>query len=62
MKAITKQLLLDAKKYCDDNNKSTEFMLQYMQDAAKVDLDCVISFLSKLGDSPKKRMENLKRN
>ena len=62
MKAITKQLLLDAKKYCDDNNKSTEFMLQYMQDAAKVDLDCVISFLSKLGDSPKERRENLKRN
>ena len=62
MKAITKQLLLDAKIYCDDNNKSTEFMLQYMQDAAKVDLDCVISFLSKLGDSPKERRENLKRN
>ena len=62
MKATTRQLLLDAKKYCEDNNKSTEFMLQYMQDAAKVDLDCVISFLTKLGDSPKERRENLKRN
>ena len=34
-----------AQQYCDDNDKSTEFMLQYMQDVANVDLDCVIKFL-----------------
>ena len=49
MKAATKQVLLDAWKYCNENEKSTEFMLQYMQDVANVDLDCVISFLQKEG-------------
>lgn len=47
MKAKTKMLLEEAQKYCDENDKSTEFMLQYMQDFAGVNLDCVISFLSK---------------
>ena len=39
--------LLEAKQFCDDNDKSTEFMLQYMQDYAGVDLDCVLDFLMK---------------
>jgi len=47
MKAITKAKLFKAWQYCDDNDKSTEFMLQYMQDYAEVDLDCVINFLQK---------------
>lgn len=47
MKAKTKQLLLEAEEYCNNNDKSTEFMLQYMQDFANVDLDCVINFLTK---------------
>jgi len=50
MKAVTKQKLLTAWQYCDDNDKSTEFMLQYMQDFAGVDLDCVISFMQKTTD------------
>lgn len=45
MKAKTMYALMEAKKYCDDNDKSTEFMLQYMQDYANVDLDTVIGFL-----------------
>jgi len=45
MKATTKALLAEAQQYCDDNDKSTEFMLQYMQDFAGVDLDCVMNFL-----------------
>lgn len=47
MKAETKAKLLEAWQYCDDNDKSTEFMLQYMQDVAGVDLDCVINFIQK---------------
>jgi len=47
MKKITKYLLAEAKQYCDDEDKSTEFMLQYMQDFANVDLDCVINYLEK---------------
>ncbi|MBK5202174.1 MAG: hypothetical protein JJE45_00430 [Prolixibacteraceae bacterium] len=50
MKAETKRKLFEAWQYCDDYDKSTEFMLQYMQDVAKVDLDCVISFLQKTTD------------
>ena len=41
----TKALLREAQEYCDENDKSTEFMLQYMQDFAKVDLDDVLEFL-----------------
>ena len=47
MKAITKAKLFEAWQYGDDGDKSTEFMLQYMQDYAGVDLDCVINFLEK---------------
>jgi hypothetical protein len=45
MKATTRELLRQAQIFCDENDKSTEFMLQYMQDVAKVDLDCVIKYL-----------------
>jgi hypothetical protein len=47
MKLSTKIKLAEAWKYCDIEDKSTEFMLEYMQDVANVDLDCVISFLQK---------------
>ncbi len=49
MKESTKLKLAEAQKYCDDNDKSTEFMLQYMQDFANVSHDCVISYLIKFG-------------
>ena len=41
----TKIKLLLAWEYCDDEDKSTEFMLQYMQDCAEVDLDTVLEFI-----------------
>jgi hypothetical protein len=50
MKAITKEKLLTAWQYCDEEDKSTEYMLQYMQDVAGVDMDCVISFMEKTTD------------
>lgn len=43
----TKRKLQEAQKWCDDNDKSTEFMLQYMRDFAEVDLICVLKFLEK---------------
>lgn len=55
MKAITKDKLFEAWQYCDSNDKSTEFMLQYMQDTANVDLDCVIKFIKH--NSGEKRQE-----
>jgi len=39
------KLLQKAYEFCDENDKSTEFMLQYMQDVADVDLDSVLLFL-----------------
>jgi len=47
MKKSTRRKLRNAQQYCDDNDKSTEFMLEYMQDVANVDLDCVMNFLYK---------------
>ena len=38
-------LLAMAQEYCDEEDKSTEFMLQYMQDVADVDLDTVLEYL-----------------
>lgn len=38
-------ILFEAWAYCDWKDKSTEFMLQYMQDTADVDLDEVIDFI-----------------
>jgi len=58
MKAKTKELLKEAQQYCDDNDKSTEFMLQYMQDVANVDLDCVINFLQKKLDKDWDKLNN----
>lgn len=45
MKKTKKHLLCEAWLYCDENDKSTEFMLQYMQDVANVSLDYVIKFI-----------------
>ena len=43
MKAETK---LDvAYEYCVENDKSTEFMLQYLQDVAGVSLDAVLKYI-----------------
>lgn len=45
MKSKTKRKLEEAQKYCDENDKSTEFMIAYMQDYAGVDHDCVMNYL-----------------
>ena len=41
-----KQLLLDAWQYCDDEDKSTEFMLQYMADMSGVEYMDVVEYLA----------------
>lgn len=45
-----KELLLEAWQYCDDEDKSTEFMLQYMSDVAEVDFDEVVDFVRETTD------------
>ena len=62
MKKETKIKLIEAWRYCDNEDKSTEFMLEYMQDVANVDLDCVINFLQKITeDDMEKHSNKLKR-
>ena len=50
MKPETRIKLLTAWQYCDNEDKSTEFMIQYMQDFAHVSFDTVINFLEKTSD------------
>lgn len=46
---VSKYVLLEeAKKFCAENDKSDEFMLQYMQDFAEVNLDDVLEYLESL--------------
>jgi hypothetical protein len=58
MKKLTRNKLLAAWQYCDDEDKSTEFMIQFMMDNAKVDMDCVVNFMNKTPDE--ERVEWLK--
>lgn len=39
------KLMVDAWNYCDREDKSTEFMLQYIGDMSNVDFDTVMDFL-----------------
>lgn len=39
------EMLHDAWDYCDEEDKSTEFMFQYMSDVANVDYDTVVDFV-----------------
>ena len=45
------KLLEEAKQFCDDNDKSTEFMLQYMSDVANVSHDTVMEYLKPTPDA-----------
>ena len=45
MKYITKLKLAAVHQLCDVEDKSTEYMLQLMQDVCNIDLDCCIKYL-----------------
>lgn len=47
MKANTKEILFEAWLYCDEEDKSTEFMLQYMSDQSGLAYDEVVDFVTK---------------
>jgi hypothetical protein len=42
---VKRTLMKMAQEWCDSHDKSTEFMIQYMQDFAGVDHDTVMEFL-----------------
>ena len=45
MKYITKLKLAAVHQLCDEEDKSTEYMIQYMQDTCKVDYNAVMNYL-----------------
>ena len=47
MKLETKRRLLEAWHYCDIEDKSTDFMIEYMMDVGNVGYDCVLNFIEK---------------
>ncbi len=47
MKKSKGVLMQEAMDWCDTEDKSTEFMIQYMQDYARVNFDEVMNFLQK---------------
>lgn len=57
MKYITKLKLAAVHQYCDIEDKSTEFMYQFMQDAVGVDLDTVNNYLF-LGEQEHIKLRN----
>lgn len=59
MKAKTKDKLYEAWAYCDEEDKSTEFMFQYMADFAGVEYDVAVDFV--VNSTDKKRSEWYKR-
>lgn len=51
MNAATRAKLKDAQDYCDANDKSTGFMIQFTMDSVGVSHDCVMNFLRKQADA-----------
>jgi len=45
MKAETRELLNQAREICDKEDKSTAYMIQFMQDYAHVSYECVMKYL-----------------
>ncbi len=58
MNKLKEALLEEAQLYCDHFDKSTEFMIAYMQDYARVDLDTVMEFLQKQSEEKKNEEAN----
>jgi hypothetical protein len=50
MKESTKIILKNAWDYCIEQDKSTEFAIQYMMDTANVSHDCIMNWLYKNRD------------
>ena len=55
----TNDKLFEAWAYCDMKDKSTEFMLEYMQDVSGLDMDDVLDFIT---NNSEKRQDWYERN
>ena len=54
MKATTKVMLKAAIEQCEEEDRSIEYTLQFMQDYAGVDFDCAFNFFKKDSDQQEK--------
>ncbi len=61
MKFITKLKLAAIHQLCDAEDKSTEFMIEYMMDVCEVDHDYVMKYL-KLPESEKRSLFRIVNN
>lgn len=50
MKNKTKVLLKNAMAICDEEDRSTEYMIQFMQDYANCSFDTVIDYLNECSE------------
>lgn len=51
MKESTREKLRQAEHICNQEDRSTEYMIQFMQDYAGVDFDCVMKYLRETSDN-----------
>jgi hypothetical protein len=47
MKKITKEKLRQAAEICDEEDRSIEYMIEFMKGVVGVDHDCVMKYLTK---------------
>lgn len=52
------ELAKSAQKYCDKHGKSTEFMIQYIQDFAGINFDKTLEYLTTYGGFSKTERGN----
>ena len=50
MTELNRAMLELIQEECDEEGRSTEYMIQYMQDRARVDFDTVMEFLREGAD------------
>jgi hypothetical protein len=58
MKESTKQLLKEAEEICNAEDRSIEYMIEFMQDYANVDLECVMNYIRRPHKKERERNAN----
>jgi len=53
MKESIKQLLKEAEEICSEEDRSIEYRIQFMQDYANVDFECVMDYIYETRDKKK---------
>ena len=62
MRETTKEKLVEAWNWCDDQDKSTEFMFQFMADTAEVEYDVAVEFVINTTSEERQRISKIINN